>query len=122
MSKKLFNSEEIKILKSNPNVATVTSRSIQYTDEFRIKALEEYNGGKSARKIFSENGLPVEIIGIDRIRGFFQRLSDEERREGKPKARYDSYERQIKKLERRITYLQQENEFLKKIRGLEGKK
>jgi len=122
MSKKIFTTEEIKTLKSNPNVAAVTSRTIQYTDEFKIRALEEYNSGKSVKKIFSESGLSVEIIGIDRARGFFQRLSKESEKEAKPQQRQDSYEKRIKKLERRITYLEQENEFLKKIRGLEQKK
>jgi len=122
MSKKIFTTEEIKILKSNPNVATVTRRAIQYTDEFKIKALEEYNGGKSVKKIFNENGLSVDILGISRMRGFIQRISKETKKEEETPQKHDSYEQQIKKLERRITYLQQENEFLKKIQKLERKK
>lgn len=117
MCKKLFTAEEIEKLKSNPNVRTVTSRSIQYTDEFKIEALAEYNSGKSARKIFSEHGLPIEILGIVRIRGFIERVSREKEKSEKPKEP-QSAEKRIKQLERRITYLEQENDFLKKIQKL----
>lgn len=118
MSKKLFSTEEIKRLQSNPNVATVTCRSIQYTDEFKIRALAEYNRGKSVAKIFSENGLQVEIIGIGRVRGFFERITNETERTEKPKKTM-SDEKRIKQLERRVKYLEQENDFLKKIQKSE---
>jgi len=112
MSKKLFSEEEIELLTANPNVAVVTRRSVGFTDEFKIKALNEYNGGKSARKIFSENGLPVEIIGMSRVNGFLQRISKEPKTpEIRPK-QPDS--KRIKSLEKRVLRLQQENEFLKK--------
>lgn len=118
MSNKLFSQNEIEMLERNPNVLRVTRRIIQYTDEFKIRALSEYDNGKSERKIFEENGLPIEIIGMTRIYGFFKRIVmpyKPKERSSEPKSS------QIKQLERKIIYLQQENEFLKKIQDLEKK-
>lgn len=122
LSNKLFSDEEINILKENPNVVKVTRRTIEFSDEFKIRALAEYNKGKSARKIFTESGLSVESIGINRVRGFIQRISKAQELPKLHAEKYSSMQQYTKKLERRITYLQQENEFLKKIQESEKKK
>lgn len=116
MSNKLFSNQEMEILRANPNVVKVTRRAVCFTDEFKARALTEYNNGKSARKIFAENGLSIDILGIIRIRGLIERISKEPAKQ-KPSGQI-SYAKQIQKLERRITNLEQENEFLKKIREL----
>jgi len=116
MSNKLFSPDEIELLEKNLNVLKLSRRKIQFTDEFKIRALSEYNAGKSARKIFEENGLPVEILGINRVKGFFQKLTMPDNTKPNPCSKPSSKE--IKRLERENLRLQQENEFLKKFKGL----
>ena len=41
MSKIIFNEYQRRILEKNPNVASVSDRSIQYTAEFKIQAVKE---------------------------------------------------------------------------------
>jgi hypothetical protein len=68
LSKILFSIDTVKILSINKWVRTVSSKAITYTDEFKIHFIEEYYSGKSARQIFGEAGLDVELLGgIKRI-------------------------------------------------------
>lgn len=38
-----FTKEEIEILLKNPNVKSVSAKQINYTDEFKIKFIEDYH-------------------------------------------------------------------------------
>ncbi|HFE9693250.1 TPA: HTH domain-containing protein, partial [Clostridium perfringens] len=52
MSKKLFTSEEIKILSQNKYVKKVSSKGITYNDEFKRLFIVEIENGKLPRQIF----------------------------------------------------------------------
>ncbi|MES8704203.1 HTH domain-containing protein, partial [Cutibacterium acnes] len=67
MSKITFSTTEVKMLQKNPNVQSVSERSITYTDSFKNKFMDEYLGGKLPRQIFIENGFDVDVIGMKRI-------------------------------------------------------
>lgn len=51
MSKILFNEHQRRQLESNPAAASVSDRAIQYTAEFKIKAVKEYQAGKGPVQI-----------------------------------------------------------------------
>ena len=55
MRKIIFNEHQQRFLEANPNVASVSERAIQYTPEFKIHAVKEYQTGKDPAQIFSEN-------------------------------------------------------------------
>ncbi|MFV8828812.1 HTH domain-containing protein, partial [Alkalihalobacterium sp. APHAB7] len=64
MSKKIFTECEIKTLSGNPNVKSVSSKGVTYTDGFKRLFIAENEKGKTPRKIFEENGFDIEVIGM----------------------------------------------------------
>ena len=123
--------EFVEKLKENPSVESATEWSVSFTPEFKQKAYEEYYRGKSMKEIFIEAGLDVEQLGAKRIENFrmlIMRKADDERgfkdkRKDKSQQAELSTEAQmmkrIRELEHRNAYLEQENDFLKKIQELE---
>lgn len=134
MSKIIFNEHQRRILEANPNVKSVSDRSIQYNPEFKLLAVKENQGGKGPSQIFIENGFDLEMIGTKKAKeslsrwrrtyklhgeeGFF-----EERRgkgsTGRPSTKGLSPEKKLEKAEARIKYLEAEVELLKKLEELE---
>lgn len=55
MSKVYFNEHQRQLLESNPNVASVSDRAIQYTPEFKIKAVKENLAGKRPYELHCGN-------------------------------------------------------------------
>ncbi|MEJ7456448.1 hypothetical protein WL483_12640, partial [Staphylococcus warneri] len=49
-------------LESNIHIYKVTSKNIYYTDDFKLKAVEEYNHGKEPEDIFRDTGIDVNIL------------------------------------------------------------
>ena len=134
MSKIIFNEHQRRILEANPNVKAVSDRVIQYTPEFKVKAVKENLQGKGPSQIFVESGFDLMVIGSDkpketlkRWRKTFQLYGDEgffeERRgkgsTGRPPSKDLSAEKKLEKAEARIKYLEAENELLKKLEELE---
>ncbi|MCH5033914.1 IS3 family transposase, partial [Listeria monocytogenes] len=58
LSKKIYNQSEIKNLENNPNIKSVTERSITYSSEFKTKAIKQSLQGMTATQIFELAGLP----------------------------------------------------------------
>ena len=54
---------QINQLEENPNVASVSERSIQYTTEFNVRAVRENMEGKGPQQIFMEAGFDLTVIG-----------------------------------------------------------
>jgi len=136
MSKIYFNEHQRQLLEANPNVSSVSDRAIQYTPEFKIKAVKENLAGKGPSQIFIENGFDLEMIGskkakssLDRWRRTFKQFEEngflEERRgkgsTGRPSTKDLSPEKKLEKAEARIRYLEAEIELLKKLEELERK-
>ena len=63
MSKITFTMTQINQLEENPNVASVSERSIQYTTEFNVRAVRENMEGKGPQQIFTEAGFDLTVIG-----------------------------------------------------------
>jgi len=134
MSKIIFNEHQRRLLETNQNVASVSDRAIQYTAEFKIKAVKENQLGKGPAQIFNEAGFDLEIIGLKkaqsslaRWRKTYQTLGEsgflEERRgkasSGRPKAEHLSAEKKLEKAEARIRLLEAELTLLKKLEEME---
>lgn len=134
MSKIIFNELQRRVLESNPNVASVSDRAIQYTANFKLKAVEENLSGKGPVQIFVEAGFDLEIIGTKKAQSSLARWRTtyktfgkegflEERRgkgsTGRPSSSQLSAEKQLEKAEARIKYLEAELELLKKLEELE---
>lgn len=123
--------EFVKELNENPNVQKATEWAVYFTAEFKQLAYEELYRGKSVREIFAEAGLDCEKLGDKRLANFKLLLMQQaNREEGFEDMRKDNYRKEgrsseaqmskkIKQLEHRLAYLEQENEFLKKIREAE---
>lgn len=136
MSKKHFTEKEIKKLSENPNVKSVSSKGITYSDEFKRIFIAENKNGKLPRQIFEENGFDVDVLGIVRINRAANRwrnnynesgvigLRDTRKgNSGRPTTKELTLEEKNAKLEAQLQLLRAENELLKKLdmmeRGLE---
>lgn len=76
-NRNLFTEEERTILLNNPYVATVKNDAVQFTEEFKEIAYNEFvKNKKSMRKIFQENGIDIEILGAKHIRNFTAKLQE----------------------------------------------
>ena len=123
--------EYVKKLQEHPYVEKATQWTVSFTPEFKKKAYDEYCGGKSMRQIFMDAGFDVESLGSKRLQNFRNKLFEkaetesgfEDKRKNNSRKEAQSTEAQmakrIRELEHRNAYLEQENDFLKKIRSVE---
>ncbi|WP_174735234.1 HTH domain-containing protein [Mesobacillus harenae] len=134
MGKNLYTDFQIKELEKNPNVLSASDRTISYSREFKVKAIEEYKEGKTPVQIFIDHGFDLVLIGrkqpqkcLHRWRKTYDRYGKEgllvERRgkgsTGRPSSKSLSAEEKLRKAEARIRFLEAENDFLKKLKELE---
>ena len=134
MSKVIFNDKKIKVLAKNPNVLRVSDKAITYSEEFKNKFIVENSKGVLPRKIFEDNGFDIEIIGLKRIEQSASRwrkkyadmgvlgLKDSRTsNSGRPLLRELTAQEEIERLKAKISLLEIENEFLKKLDEIERK-
>lgn len=123
--------EYVKALNEHPCVEKATEWTVSFTSEFKQKAYDEYYRGKSMREIFTETGLDIEKLGSKRLENFrahlmkkadddtgFKDKRKDKRLQASPSTEAQMMKR-IRELEHRNAYLEQENDFLKKIQELE---
>ena len=123
--------EYMRKLNEHPYVEAATEWTVTFTPEFKKIAYEEYCNGKSIGQIFEEAGFDVEKLGRKRLQNFrnsivaqgkketgFKDLRKDKSQQAPPSTEAQM-EKRIRELERRNAYLEQENEFLKKIQSLE---
>ena len=123
--------EYVKELNEHRYVEQATEWTVSFTAEFKQLAYDEYCRGKSMREIFTEAGFDVEKLGEKRIQNFrshlMEKADDEagfaDKRKEKsiqvPLSTEAQMMKRIRELEHRNAYLEQENDFLKKIQELE---
>jgi lactate dehydrogenase-like 2-hydroxyacid dehydrogenase len=134
MSKVIFNDKQIKLLAKNPNVLKVSDKAITYSEEFKNKFIEENSKGILPRKIFEDNGFDIEIIGLKRIEqaaarwrkkyldmGVLGLKDSRTSNSGRPLLRELTAQEEIERLKAKISLLEIENEFLKKLDEIERK-
>lgn len=127
-----FTTEQIEILAANPFTFKVTPRHIWFTLEFKNLFLARFEAGETSMEIFIGCGYDPDILGDNRIYGFprtvrKQLASGKPLTEG-PARQADKPERidyntmppqqSVSAMQREITYLRQQVEFLKKITEL----
>ena len=125
--------EFVKELNKNPYVLKATEWTVSFTVEFKQLAYDEYYKGKSTKEIFSEAGFDCEKLGNGRLQNFRNKMisqaesecgfEDQRKYNGRKEAQSTQaqLEKKIKELEHRLAYLEQENDFLKKIQEAEKK-
>ena len=136
MGKKLYTEKQIQRLEANPNVKSVSDRTISFEPDFKLKAIKENMLGKGPLQIFVEHDLNLDIIGSQKPkeclklwRRIYNQYGEDaftvERRglgsTGRPLLKEETVEERLKKAEARINYLEAENDFLKKLEELERK-
>lgn len=120
-----FTEEQLKELAKNPYIKKVSEKAITYTQEFKERFAREYNSGKTPSKILDDMGINSRILGKRRKNSLVQSMKKYELRpegcedtrtsnSGRPSTKDLSSDEKIKRLEQKIAYLKQENEFLKK--------
>lgn len=135
MSKRNLSEEDIAILKKNKNVANCTSKSITYSNKFKVRAVQEYKEGLSSREIFEKAGFDLKLLGndtaYDRIKEWnrivrkkgIKTLQSETRGKGspgRPKLKGLTDKERMEYFEAKIAYLKAENDFLKQLRKKKG--
>ena len=132
MARKMFSEEEIRVLQANPYVQKVGEKSITYTQDFREFFVSEYLKGKSPTQILRTAGFDTTVLGRERIHSISKNFRKMEARpegladtrkgnSGRPVTKDLTPEEEINRLKNKIKYLEQENEFLKKVRFLDRK-
>ncbi|MBI2645304.1 hypothetical protein HYW94_03990 [Candidatus Uhrbacteria bacterium] len=123
-----FSNEEIAKLRQNPCVFNCTERSINYTYEFKKRALALHKEGVSAREIWKRSGFTVDKWKKHYFKGTlrdWKRIVDKNGIEGLLKTggiQYDcgpnkTDKDKLKRLELQVKYLEAENDFLAKLRA-----
>ena len=119
-----FNQKQIKKLAENTNVLQVLEDRIFYTPEIKLKAIQEYEQGKSARQIFTD--AVFNLSEISTISDYASKIISKwrsARNKNKnnihyPKKKIKEKQSAYQKLTARLEYLEAENEFLKKLQML----
>ena len=130
----MFSPEQVKELLKNKNIHKCSSKSITFNSEFKLSAVKQYyEQGYTANLIFKEAGLNLEIIGKAKAKGCLARWRKIYNNRGESKLITESRGRpygkrprtaikddkeRIRYLEAKVAYLDAENDFLAKLRGL----
>lgn len=125
MSRNHFTEDEILQLSENPYTLRVSAKSISFTRKFKLLFWTDYCNGLVPRKILEKYGYDPEMLGIKRIEGLQGSIKKEaiatdgfkyERKSSVSEHPDDfSPEKRIQELEKKVNYLEQQMEFLKKI-------
>jgi transposase len=130
----MFTQKQINDLLANKNVAKCSPKSITYKREFKIWAVKKYfEEAYSPNMIFEEADFDLNVIGRDkpksclnRWRKTYSAKGEKEllrenrgghgRRKGRPK--FKDKDEEIRYLKAKVAYMEAENDFLAKLRGL----
>lgn len=127
-----FTDEQVKELRNNPYVVSATEKYINYTEEFKELFLIDYQNGIFPSEIFRKYGFDPKVIGQRRRDGFVYRLKKQNERiegfkdtrkgnSGRPSIKDLTPKEEIARLKQKNKILQQENDFLKRVRFINKK-
>lgn len=130
MTKVIYTAEQLKRLRTNPNVKKCSERSITYTSAFKQQAMRQYyEEGLGPSQVFMRAGFDLATIGKHKPDNCLKRwrktykskgpaalLVDPRgsNRTGKKAPKFD--ERDPEYLKAKIMYLEAENDFLRKLK------
>ena len=127
-----FTDEQLRLLEENPYVVKVSKKSITYSEEFKELYWIDYQNGMQPIEIFKKYGFDPYALGSRRRDNFTDRLKKQAAREdgfkdtrsknsGGPSTKELSLEEQLERLKHKNKILQQENDFLKRVRFINRK-
>ena len=127
-----FTDEQLKELKNNPYVVKCSAKNITYAEEFKDLFWIDYQNGMPPIEIFKKYGFDPYALGSRRRDNFTNRLKKQAAREdgfkdtrsknsGRPSTKELSLEVQLERLKHKNEVLQQENDFLKRVRFINRK-
>lgn len=127
-----FTDEQVEELRKNPNVKKVSNKAITYEESFKELFLNDYQNGITPSLIFAKYGFNPKVLGRKRIDNFVQNMKRQNNRpegfedtrkgnSGRPIERELTDKEIIEKLKHKNKILQQENDFLKRIRSINKK-
>lgn len=132
-----FTPEQMEILAANPFTYKVTALRISYTLEFKNIFLARFEAGEPVKDIFSSLGYDISMLGENRLYTFARRItrqaeagimpSEENVHSKHDKPLNVDYnilpaQQSVSAMQRELTYLRQQVEFLKKITELDNDK
>jgi transposase-like protein len=124
----IFSGEDLAKLRQNPCVFNCTERSVNYTYEFKRRALELYAEGVSAKEVWRRAGFDVSKWKKHYFRltiRDWRRIVERDGLEGLTRQGGIQFDRgpreetsdKMKRLELQVRYLQAENDFLAELRA-----
>jgi transposase-like protein len=134
MKHKHLNQGQITELLQNSCIVKCSPKSISYSNDFKLLAVQQYAEGMTSSQIFNQAGLNQELVGEDRakeclrnwrrivkLRGL-DALRTENRgltkgNKGRPKTKGLTDAELIKRLKIEVAYLKAKNDFLVKLRA-----
>ena len=127
-----FTDEQLRLLEENPYVVKASKKSITYSEEFKELYWIDYQNGMQPIEIFKKYGFDPYALGSRRRDNFTNRLKKQAAREdgfkdtrsknsGRPSTKELSLEVQLERLKHKNEVLQQENDFLKRVRFINRK-
>ncbi len=127
-----FTDEQLRLLEKNPYVIKASKKSITYSEEFKELYWIDYQNGMQPIEIFKKYGFDPYALGSKRRNNFTNRLKKQAAREdgfkdtrttnsGRPSTKDLSLEEQLERLKHKNKVLQQENDFLKRVRFINRK-
>ena len=133
MPRNYFTDEEAEELSKSKWVKKITKANIQFTNEFKSEFIHLLNNGTSPTRALDSLGINRKLLGQIRIDSLARRLRKQSKRpEGydrkpnsskgkKRKPTFDSIEAKAAYYEEYSKKLEQELDFIKKVRALEEK-
>ena len=127
-----FTDEQLRLLEENPYVVKASKKSITYSEEFKELYWIDYQNGMQPIEIFKKYGFDPYAFGARRRDNFTDCLKKQAAREdgfkdtrsknsGRPSTKELSLEVQLERLKHKNEVLQQENDFLKRVRFINRK-
>ena len=127
-----FTDKQVEELRNNPYVKNVSHKAITYDESFKELFLNDYQSGIIPSLIFAKYGFDPKVLGRKRIDNFVQNMKRQNNRpegfedtrkghSGRPLERELTDKEMIEKLKHKNKILQQENDFLKRIRFINKK-
>ena len=127
-----FSDEQVKELEKNPYVKKVSAKSITYSEEFKELFWIDLQNGMMPGNIFRKYGFDSRMLGPLRTNNFTYRVRKEAAREegfkdtrstnsGRSSTKDLTIEEQLERLKQKNKILQQEIDFLKRVRFINRK-
>ncbi|WP_417084453.1 HTH domain-containing protein [Evtepia gabavorous] len=126
MARKMFTQEQVRIMAENPYTLHVSTTQITFTNAFKEEFWQGYQEGDTPRTIMYDLGYDPEVLGRNRLSGIQnvvckQAVSAKGFHERPQRKRQDTSaegdsttQAQLRQMQHRLKYLEQEVEFLKK--------